>query len=483
MRKLFALLLVTLAMSASGQVLARPGWAGSGVTVEPWWRRAVFYRITPSLYQDSDGDGVGDLRGVAQRLDYIQSLGVDAIVLAPPIQPEGFDDLAKAASLHHLRLLVEIPTPDASQARLWLNQGAAGLYVDVDSANSNVEAVLRDLRQLTDSYPGERILLTGPAGNKPTADGAHLTAGVPIGVSALNVTAMRQQLVGQVDGFDTTNPLLQLPGIAVAKGGSSAEGALDRTLATMLLTSRAAVIFDAGRELGLRSYDGKPVAMQWTPSNKTTAPVEASTPIAEAVAKPDPNVYGAFRPYVAPKPVAPKPAVPAVDLNALPGFSSVDPTVDTAANGTAANAAAEDGDEHSLLNLYRRLIALHHGNGTIRNGTQYTLDLDAQHTLLWLRRAPAGARTSASIVVACNLSENPVQISLRGDFERLHLHEGTLRPLLTSTDTALLTSSETTLPLETTDHLILPAFTIFLGELYHEGGETVQATPHRHHRR
>ena len=72
-----------LANAASAQVLARPGWAGSGVTVETWWHRAVFYRLDPATFQDSNGDGRGDLAGVAQRLNYLQSLGADAIILAP----------------------------------------------------------------------------------------------------------------------------------------------------------------------------------------------------------------------------------------------------------------------------------------------------------------------------------------------------------------------------------------------------------------
>ena len=234
-RQLFAVVLLAFAMSARAQVLARPGWAGSGVSIEPWWRRAVFYRITPSLYQDSDGDGKGDLHGIVQRLDYIQSLGVDAILLAPPIQPEGFDDLARAASQHHLRLLVEIPTPDAAEARLWLNQGAAGLYVDIDGTKTNAGPVLRELRRLTDSYPGERILLTGAAGSHAGADGPELVA-AQVMTSSLQASALRLQLVAQVDGFDTTNPLLQLQGIATSDTTSGA----DETLATMLLTSRAA---------------------------------------------------------------------------------------------------------------------------------------------------------------------------------------------------------------------------------------------------
>ncbi|MCA9515855.1 MAG: alpha-amylase, partial [Myxococcales bacterium] len=53
---------------------------------EGWWRDAVFYEIFVRSFQDSDGDGVGDLRGVTQRLDYLADLGVKGIWLMP-IQP------------------------------------------------------------------------------------------------------------------------------------------------------------------------------------------------------------------------------------------------------------------------------------------------------------------------------------------------------------------------------------------------------------
>ncbi|MBX9593782.1 MAG: alpha-glucosidase, partial [Roseomonas sp.] len=48
-----------------------------------WWRGAVIYQIYPRSFRDSDGDGVGDLRGILQGLDHVAALGVDAIWLAP----------------------------------------------------------------------------------------------------------------------------------------------------------------------------------------------------------------------------------------------------------------------------------------------------------------------------------------------------------------------------------------------------------------
>ncbi|MBB4122402.1 alpha-glucosidase family protein [Martelella radicis] len=60
-----------------------------------WWRGAVIYQIYPRSFQDSDGDGVGDIRGIADRLDYIAGLGADAIWISPfftsPMKDFGYD--------------------------------------------------------------------------------------------------------------------------------------------------------------------------------------------------------------------------------------------------------------------------------------------------------------------------------------------------------------------------------------------------------
>jgi alpha-glucosidase len=60
-----------------------------------WWERGIIYQIYPRSFMDSNGDGVGDLRGVHAKLDYLQSLGVDAIWISPifpsPMADFGYD--------------------------------------------------------------------------------------------------------------------------------------------------------------------------------------------------------------------------------------------------------------------------------------------------------------------------------------------------------------------------------------------------------
>ncbi|MGY1685271.1 alpha-glucosidase [Geodermatophilus sp. SYSU D00867] len=61
----------------------------------PWWTRAVVYQVYPRSFQDSDGDGIGDLGGVLQRLDHLADLGVDVVWLSPvypsPQADNGYD--------------------------------------------------------------------------------------------------------------------------------------------------------------------------------------------------------------------------------------------------------------------------------------------------------------------------------------------------------------------------------------------------------
>ena len=59
------------------------------------WRRWVVYQVYPRSFADSDGDGVGDLRGVLDHLDYLQRLGVDVVWMSPvyrsPMDDNGYD--------------------------------------------------------------------------------------------------------------------------------------------------------------------------------------------------------------------------------------------------------------------------------------------------------------------------------------------------------------------------------------------------------
>lgn len=69
--------------------------AGDGRIAEKWWKEAVFYQIYPRSFYDSNGDGIGDLPGIMEKLDYLKELGIDALWLSPvydsPNDDNGYD--------------------------------------------------------------------------------------------------------------------------------------------------------------------------------------------------------------------------------------------------------------------------------------------------------------------------------------------------------------------------------------------------------
>jgi alpha-glucosidase len=106
-----------------------------------WWKNAVIYEIYPRSFQDTNGDGIGDLNGIIQRLDYLEDLGVDAIWLTPvypspqvdfgydisdyrAIDPQygsmaDFDRLVREAAKHHIRVIMDMVMNHTSDQHKW----------------------------------------------------------------------------------------------------------------------------------------------------------------------------------------------------------------------------------------------------------------------------------------------------------------------------------------------------------------------------
>ena len=438
--------------------------------------------MQPQSFQDSDGDGVGDLRGLALRLDYLQSIGVDAVLVESHTNDPGFDDLLSDASRHHIRILVQLgeETPPVQpltaeqvivQARTWLKRGVAGVYVPAQllnaiAARSNFhEAVflLQELRTLADSFPGERIVISGdsPAvsaavSNSPRS-GPEIVDGT-VNASIWDAATLRTKLV-LANSPAAGEPLLQIAPHA------EQQRVRDKILAALFLSSRGAVGLTYGQEIGLADTSASAI-MRWTPSN-VTRPEVAAAP------KPKEEVYGSYHPYIPPAPssmIGRQPRLPSValdtesapppvDPDTLPGFSTRALSSPANAAAATANVATQDTDPESLLNFYRRVLELHSSNATLRTGSVSFMNHDSEGALVWLRRAPAGARTVASVIVACNLTDHPIEISLDADLAHLHMAGGTLRPLLTSLHVDHVSQS--------TGYLRLSPHSVYVGELYH----------------
>src|SRR5688500_16452401 len=74
----------------------RQGWVLPSRGTDPeWFKRAVFYEVLVRSFYDSQGDGIGDLQGLTQKLDYLRWLGVDCLWLPPffpsPLRDGGYD--------------------------------------------------------------------------------------------------------------------------------------------------------------------------------------------------------------------------------------------------------------------------------------------------------------------------------------------------------------------------------------------------------
>ncbi|XP_033217513.1 maltase A3-like [Belonocnema kinseyi] len=112
-----------------------------------WWKTALVYQIWPRAFQDSDGDGEGDLQGIIQRLDYIKDIGVDAIWINPiyksPLVDSGYDitdhnsihplfgndndidALIEEAHERDLKVILDIVPNHSSIEHLWFNLSRA----------------------------------------------------------------------------------------------------------------------------------------------------------------------------------------------------------------------------------------------------------------------------------------------------------------------------------------------------------------------
>ena len=531
-RPLAAALTALLACVASLRLPAAPATAD----VEPWWRHAVIYEIYPRSFQDSNGDGTGDLSGIAQRLDYLQELGVDAIWIAPfypspqvdfgydvsdyqAVDPlygtlADFDRLADQARQRHIRVILDmvlnhtsdqhpwfvdaarardsrhhdfyvwsdgrldaagqpqppnnwvslfggsawefVPAvrrfyyhrfyrqqpdlnwrnPEVEQAmfaamRFWLDRGVAGFRLDAitelfedaqlrdapvlggvnafgdpnlsDIYTKNlpeVHDVMRRLRAMTDTYPGERVLI-GETYVAKTSDldawygGArhnelHLPMDTLVGLGdRLDASTFRQRLLESQTELHHSQPLLVFDNHDNVRswdrfGDGVHDAQIARIVATLLLTARDAALIYQGQEIGQRTATPAriedvrdPIGVRGWPRAKgrdgerTPLPWDAS--------------------------------------NAQAGFSSNPHTwLPVTADYRTINVQSEAADPGSLLNWYRRLIALRRSNRALQNGRMVMLDPTNASVLSYARVSGDGK----AVIVSLNMSPLPQSVSL-----------------------------------------------------------------------
>jgi alpha-glucosidase len=503
---------------------------------EPWWRHAVIYEIYPRSFQDSNGDGTGDLNGIAQRLDYLQQLGVDAIWIAPiypspqvdfgydvsdyqSVDPQygtlaDFDRLLSEARRRNIRVLLDMvlnhssdqhpwfidaarsrdsPThdfyvwnggkPDAAghpqppnnwvslfggsawefvpavgqfyyhrfyrqqpdlnwrnprveqtmfaAMRFWLDRGVAGFRLDAitelfedaklrdapvlggtnalgdpnlsDIYTKNlpeVHGVMRRLRAMVDRYPDHRVLI-GETYLAKTSDldawyggtrhdELQLPMDTLVGLGdRLDANTFRQHLRESQTELHDSQPLLVFDNHDNVRswdrfGDGVHDAQIARIVAALLLTARDVALMYQGQELGQRTATPKrvedvrdPIGVRGWPREKgrdgERTPMQWDTSNAQAGFSTNPHTW-------------------------LPVSSDY----------RTVNVASEVADPDSLLNWYRRLIALRRSNRALRSGRMVMLDTGNASVLSYARVSADGE----TVIVSLNMSPQPRSVSL-----------------------------------------------------------------------
>lgn len=129
---------------------------------QPWWKNAVIYQIYPRSFQDSNGDGIGDLAGIIPRLGYLESLGIDAIWLSPvyrsPQDDNGYDisdycdidpmfgtladmdNLITEAKKHHIRIIMDLVLNHSSDEHRWFQEAKKAATTPTTTITSGATA-------------------------------------------------------------------------------------------------------------------------------------------------------------------------------------------------------------------------------------------------------------------------------------------------------------------------------------------------------
>ena len=140
----FLLIIIVFSSCNPAETKSEPAVTVIDSSNKKWWKEAVVYQIYPRSFKDSDGDGIGDLNGIISKLDYIKSLGVDAVWLNPVYTSpnddngydvsdyknimkdfgtmEDFDILLKGMHQRNIKLVMDIVVNHSSDEHEWFKQ-------------------------------------------------------------------------------------------------------------------------------------------------------------------------------------------------------------------------------------------------------------------------------------------------------------------------------------------------------------------------
>ncbi len=405
-RGCLVLMFLSAANNAPSQTLARPGWAGSGMTVERWWPHAVLCEIEPdsAMAEAASGEGA-TLHRLVSRLDDLQTLGIDAVLVrgletptasnrtatqpgAVAIDPrygtqEDFDQLVSDAVRHGIRVLVALRPGIHGQAltddaRFWLNRGVTGLALASDEA-----AELRSLRTVLHGYIGERVLIV-QSNIEPVSTSSDQAVPRPDN----RVATRHRESSSAVHGDHPDLLWITLP--SIDNGVVPMRAALDQAQAI----HASVPLLSSGEHRG-DTASARPLATLLLGSGGAVL----------------------LR-------------IDDLDLS-----------------------HATDASWNSVFAWYRQWSGLHRGNAVMRSGDNVLLDHDADGALVWVRQLRGHA---APVVAICNLTSKPVRLSLISDLQKLRLRGSFLRTIARSD------GGMGAMPLR---EVVLPPFGVYVGEL------------------
>ncbi len=505
---LFACLaLAILGQPLNAQTLARPGWAGSGLTPESWWRHAVLYRIdttqlptlaqlpslqafgidaivlTPTAMQPSPAAAVpvppiSELSSRPERSEVERPAVTDAADTPTPDPPLTLDDLFFECSRLHIRVLVPLDlaapnsTPDATLAlaRSWLYRGAAGFVL------SGIDQLIAT----NTGAPGLSHLETGDsaATSTPTAPGPvrlhHRSAAIhlapPVNEPAILASLRKlltqfpgeRILIGAASSEATPLPSLQLQiatlaatpdtnHLATLSAQTTPHTLLTLAPGTPFSPVEAAILL-AGNQPAILESSQLPadlLARVFPPLAKGTVPDAPDAPAPPPPPPPPSDVYGAFKPYLH------------KETN-----TAAERKRKAAAEKAAADAAQIATDTFPVQPMYQpitptpegqvafyhRLIQLHRANATLHDGTLHALDTAGQPALAWA----ATHAGSAPLVIVCNPSTNPLKLDLTTPLQKLGQARDMARTLLHTAAASGVVN---------VDRLTVPPQGVYIGEL------------------
>jgi len=540
---------------------------------EHWWKHAVLYEIYPRSFQDSNGDGIGDLNGITSRLDYLHELGIDAIWITPiypspqvdfgydvsdyqAIDPQfgtmaDFDRLVAEAKKRRIRVILDFVVnhtsdqhawfresrssrnnpkrdwyiwrdgketgqppsnwlswfghsawtfdpatgqyyyhffypqqpdlnwrnPELRMAmfnvmRFWLKRGVDGFRLDAVSrlfedpdlrddpilpgtnayGDPNIQhkytdnlpevhEILRDFREVVSEFPDDPVLIS--EADEPNiaeltklygshGDEVQLPMDFQIAdVNKLSASSFRELFDEIEHNRASGQPYIffsnhDQPRQWDRYGDGVHNDEIARVMATLLLTTQATPQLYYGEEIGMRTTP---------PSRKE----DVRDPIGKLGWPKEKGRDGERTPMQ-------------WDSSRNAGFTSGIPWLPVPASSSAHNVAAERSDPGSLLNFYKRLIALRRSRPALRIGTYTALNRHDQNVFSYVRRTPDNDHT---VVVAINMSASARSITF--DLGSMGYPAAMLETILVS--------PTPTFGAEPTEPLRLAPYGIFIGEI------------------